>query len=96
MQIGEWVLPTACAEADRWNQPLRIAVEVSAVQVHSSNFAELAEEVLAQTGLVPEGLEIEITGTAPVRDFDRALATLRSHETLGVRIAMDDLGMGYS
>lgn len=96
MQIGEWVLRTACAEAARWSQPLRIAVNVSAVQVHSANFAELVEEVLAQTGLAPERLELEITETALVRDFDRALATLRSLKTLGVRIAMDDFGTGYS
>ena len=96
MQIGEWVLRAACAEAARWSQPLRIAVNVSAVQVHSANFAELVEEVLAQTGLAPERLELEITETALVRDFDRALATLRSLKTLGVRIAMDDFGTGYS
>ncbi|MGN6487215.1 MAG: EAL domain-containing protein [Devosia sp.] len=96
LQIGEWVLRTACAEAARWTVPLTIAVNVSAVQFHSPAFAQTILEVLLQTGLAPERLEIEITETALVRDITRAVATLRQVRGLGVHIAMDDFGTGYS
>jgi len=96
LQIGEWVLRTACAEAARWTVPLGIAVNVSAVQIHSPAFSQTLLEVLLQTGLKPERLEIEITETALVRDITRAVATLRQVRGLGVHIAMDDFGTGYS
>jgi diguanylate cyclase (GGDEF)-like protein/PAS domain S-box-containing protein len=96
LQIGEWVLRTACREAATWPRPLRIAVNVSAVQLHNANFSQLVHEVLLQTGLGPQRLELEITETALIRDLIRALATLRQLKTLGVRIAMDDFGTGYS
>jgi diguanylate cyclase (GGDEF)-like protein/PAS domain S-box-containing protein len=95
-QIGEWVLRTACAEAASWSVPLTIAVNVSAVQIHSPAFAQTILEVLLHTGLKPERLEIEITETALVRDMARAVATLRQVRGLGVQIAMDDFGTGYS
>jgi diguanylate cyclase (GGDEF)-like protein/PAS domain S-box-containing protein len=95
-QIGEWVLRTACSEAASWTQPLIVAVNVSAVQIHNANFAHLVHEILFETGLPPNRLELEITETALVRDLNRALATLRRIKILGVRIAMDDFGTGYS
>jgi EAL domain-containing protein (putative c-di-GMP-specific phosphodiesterase class I) len=73
-----------------------VAVNVSAVQLHNANFAQVIHETLIQTGLRPSRLELEITETALVRDFDRALATLRQLKSLGVRIVMDDFGTGYS
>jgi diguanylate cyclase (GGDEF)-like protein/PAS domain S-box-containing protein len=96
LQIGEWVLRTACTEAARWAADLSIAVNVSAVQLHSPAFSQMLLEVLLQTGLKPERLEIEITETALVRDITRAVATLRQVRGLGVHIAMDDFGTGYS
>jgi diguanylate cyclase len=96
LPIGEWVLRTACQEAATWRQPLTIAVNVSAVQIHSANFAHTVHEVLYETGLSPGRLELEITETALVRDLNRALATLRRIKMLGVRVAMDDFGTGYS
>nr|WP_238243204.1 EAL domain-containing protein [Methylobacterium iners] len=94
--VGEWVLRTACREAASWTQPLRIAVNVSAVQIHSARLSGLVREILVETGLAPERLELEITETALIRDFDRALASLHLLKALGVRIAMDDFGTGYS
>jgi diguanylate cyclase (GGDEF)-like protein len=94
--IGEWVLRTACREAASWAQPLRIAVNVSAIQIHSPGFPALVHEILLQAGLSPERLELEITETALIRDFDRGLASLRLLKALGLRIAMDDFGTGYS
>jgi EAL domain-containing protein (putative c-di-GMP-specific phosphodiesterase class I) len=96
LPIGEWVLRTACLEAASWPRPLSIAVNVSAVQLHSPNFHRTVHEILFHTGLAPHRLELEITETALVRDLNRAIATLRHLKTLGVRIAMDDFGTGYS
>jgi diguanylate cyclase len=96
LAIGEWVLRKACREAATWTQPLTIAVNVSAVQIHNANFAHVIHEILFETGLTPARLELEITETALVRDLNRALATLRRIKMLGVRIAMDDFGTGYS
>ncbi|WP_336490903.1 bifunctional diguanylate cyclase/phosphodiesterase [Methylobacterium nigriterrae] len=96
LQIGEWVLREACREAATWPNPLGVAVNVSAVQIHAPHFVQLVHEVLFETGLRPERLEIEITETAVIRDPARALATLRQVKALGVRIAMDDFGTGYS
>jgi diguanylate cyclase (GGDEF)-like protein/PAS domain S-box-containing protein len=96
LQIGEWVLRAACREAAGWAQPLAVAVNVSAAQLHNVNFARLVHEILLQTGMPARRLELEITETALVRDLDRALAALRQLKALGLRIAMDDFGTGYS
>ena len=96
LQIGEWVLREACREAASWDKPLSIAVNVSAVQIHSPAFSSFVHETLIATGLAPSRLELEITETALVRDQARALLTLRQLKALGLRIAMDDFGTGYS
>jgi EAL domain-containing protein (putative c-di-GMP-specific phosphodiesterase class I) len=96
LEIGDWVLKTACREAATWRSQLTVAVNVSAVQLYNANFAKELHQILLETGLPPRRLEIEITETALVRDFNRALATLRQIKALGVRIAMDDFGTGYS
>ncbi|MGP0092333.1 MAG: EAL domain-containing protein [Xanthobacteraceae bacterium] len=96
LQIGEWVLRVACRDAARWTQPLTVAVNVSATQIHNANLAHTVHEILFETGLAPGRLELEITETALVRDLNRALSTLRRIKMLGVRIAMDDFGTGYS
>ncbi|MEN3230248.1 EAL domain-containing protein [Methylorubrum rhodesianum] len=96
LQIGEWVLREACREAATWPQLLSIAVNVSAVQIHSPHFVGLVHEVLLRTGLAPHRLEVEVTETALISDPNRALLTLRQLKSLGLRIAMDDFGTGYS
>lgn len=96
LAIGEWVLREACKQAASWRQSLTIAVNVSAVQIYSEHFVQLVHEVLLETGLAPDRLELEITETALVRDLNRALNTLRRIKALGVHIAMDDFGTGYS
>ncbi len=96
LQIGEWVTRAACAEAATWINPLRVAVNVSAVQLHAPGFAQFVEGVLAETGLDPQRLELEVTETALIRDLNRALTTLRRLKGLGIKIAMDDFGTGYS
>jgi diguanylate cyclase (GGDEF)-like protein/PAS domain S-box-containing protein len=96
LQIGDWVLKTACREAATWTQPLKIAVNVSPVQLSNPNFVQELHQILLDTGLSPRRLEIEITETALIRDFNRTLAMLRQIKTLGIGIAMDDFGTGYS
>ncbi len=96
LQIGEWVLETACREAAGWKNPLSIAVNVSTVQLHNKNFPQKVHDVLRKTGLSPRRLELEITETALIKDMGRALAALGQLKALGVRIAMDDFGTGYS
>jgi diguanylate cyclase len=96
LEIGDWVIKTACREAATWEQPLTVAVNVSAVQLYNPDFVQELHQILLETGLSPRRLEIEITETALVRDFNRALTTLRLVKALGVRIAMDDFGTGYS
>jgi diguanylate cyclase (GGDEF)-like protein/PAS domain S-box-containing protein len=96
LEIGDWVLRTACREAASWTRPLSVAINVSAVQLYNTDFVKELHEILLETGLPARRLEIEITETALVRDFDRALSTLRQIKALGIRIAMDDFGTGYS
>jgi diguanylate cyclase (GGDEF)-like protein len=96
LPIGDWVLKEACREAATWKMPLKVAVNVSAVQLHSPAFAQELHQILLESGLPAKRLEIEITETALVRDLNRTLATLRQVKALGVDIAMDDFGTGYS
>jgi diguanylate cyclase (GGDEF)-like protein/PAS domain S-box-containing protein len=96
LEIGDWVLKTACREAASWTQPLTVAVNVSTVQLYNADFVKELHQILLETGLPPRRLEIEITETALVRDIKRALTTLRQVKALGIRIAMDDFGTGYS
>ena len=96
MQIGEWVLRTVCQQAAVWPIPLRVGVNVSAMQLHSQAFPAMVREVLLKSGLEAGRLELEVTETALVSDFEHALATLKQLKDLGVRISMDDFGTGYS
>ncbi|MGN8092293.1 bifunctional diguanylate cyclase/phosphodiesterase [Methylobacterium sp. 22177] len=96
LEIGAWVLREACRAAAGWPNPLAIAVNVSAVQLHNPLFVQFVHGTLYESGLKAERLEIEITETALIRDPARALLTLRQLKALGVHIAMDDFGTGYS
>jgi EAL domain-containing protein (putative c-di-GMP-specific phosphodiesterase class I) len=96
MQLGEWVLRTACREAASWPRPLRIAINLSPVQFQHGDLAQLVHQVLLETGLAPARLELEITEGLLIGDFNRAVSILRRLKNLGVRIAMDDFGTGYS
>ncbi len=96
LPIGEWVLRQACTEAAAWPNPLQIAVNLSGVQLRSAGLPSLVHQVLIDSGLAPDRLELEITETALVQDFQRALHSLRQIKALGVKVAMDDFGTGYS
>ncbi|HEY0125390.1 MAG TPA: EAL domain-containing protein [Rhizobium sp.] len=96
LQIGEWVLRKACMEAASWRPPYKVAVNVSAMQFVHADLPRLVMDVLVQTGLPPERLELELTESTIFADRDRALHMLRQIKALGVSIALDDFGTGYS
>ena len=95
-EIGQWVLRTACTEAATWPENIRIAVNVSPVQFRSETLSLKVASILAETGLDPRRLELEITEAVLIADDDAALATLNQLRELGVQIALDDFGTGYS
>jgi diguanylate cyclase (GGDEF)-like protein/PAS domain S-box-containing protein len=96
LPIGEWVLREACREAAAWPKPLKIGVNLSAVQFRHGDLPGLVHAVLLETGLAPGRLELEITESVLVDDLSRAVTILRRLKLLGVHIAMDDFGTGYS
>lgn len=96
LPLAEHLLRLACAEAARWTKPLRVAVNISPLQFRHGDLPGLIETVLAETGLAPERLELEITEGVMITDFDRAMTVLHRIKALGVRIALDDFGTGYS
>ncbi|CCE08588.1 conserved hypothetical protein [Bradyrhizobium sp. STM 3843] len=95
-EIGDWVLRTACAEAASWPSDIRIAVNVSPVQLKSQSLALRVTGALAASGLAAHRLEIEITEAVLIRDDETALEILHQLRAIGVRIALDDFGTGYS
>jgi len=94
--IGEWVLREACREAAHWPEDMRVAVNLSPIQLVQPDLTEMVMRVLLETGLSPSRLELEITESAIITDKIRALHNLRGIKALGVDIAMDDFGTGYS
>ncbi|MCA6125910.1 EAL domain-containing protein [Bradyrhizobium sp. WSM 1704] len=95
-EIGQWVLRTACNEAANWPAHVRVAVNVSPVQFKSETLALKVASALADSGLDPRRLELEITEAVLIADDDAALVTLGQLRALGVHIALDDFGTGYS
>ncbi|WP_444455496.1 putative bifunctional diguanylate cyclase/phosphodiesterase [Rhodobacter capsulatus] len=96
VQIGEWVLCEACTAAMTWPETLRVAVNLSPVQLAHIGLAEAITAALARTGLAADRLELEITETVMMKETRATLATLERLKALGLRIAMDDFGAGYS
>jgi diguanylate cyclase (GGDEF)-like protein len=94
--IGDWVIRQACTAAAGWPGNLHVAVNISAVQFRSPGLVNTIVSALAASGLHPGRLEIEITETVLLQDKDSTLSTLHQLRSLGVRIAMDDFGIGYS
>ena len=95
-ELGEWVLKTACAEAAGWPDHVRLAVNVSPVQLKNDGLALKIAGALAASGLPANRLELEITEAVLIHDDEAALAILHQLRAIGVRIALDDFGTGYS
>lgn len=96
LTIGEWVLRTACREASRLGKPCKVAVNLSPVQFVHNDLAGLIRDILVETALSPSRLELEITESTFIADKTRALHVLRQIKALGVKISIDDFGVGYS
>ncbi|WP_321814896.1 MULTISPECIES: putative bifunctional diguanylate cyclase/phosphodiesterase [unclassified Paraburkholderia] len=98
--IGEWVLREACREAAQWNRdparPTRVSVNVSPLQLEHGNLIAQVSDALADSGLAPELLELEVTEGALMRNPELTARTLATLREMGVRIAIDDFGTGYS
>jgi diguanylate cyclase (GGDEF)-like protein/PAS domain S-box-containing protein len=99
--IGAWVLREACAAAARWRaepagRGLEVAVNLSPRQLGSVDLLDVVSSALEDAGLEPSALCLEITETALMADMRSAMETLRSLKQLGVRLAIDDFGIGYS
>jgi diguanylate cyclase (GGDEF)-like protein len=95
-RIGEWVLREACRTAQSWPEELTVAVNLSPVQFESGDIERMVTSVLAETGLEPRRLELEITETLLLRNNASVMATLNRLKQMGVSIVMDDFGTGYS
>jgi diguanylate cyclase (GGDEF)-like protein len=94
--LGEWVLRKACADAARWPKDVKVAVNLSPIQVMNQNLVPVVVGALAAAGLPAERLEIEITESVLMQNTETTLAALHRLRELGVRISMDDFGTGYS
>ena len=94
--LGRNVLYQACTDAATWSGGETVSVNVSPVQLHSADFAQTVEDILLETGLAPNRLELEITENTLVRDLQAAQTALSGLREKGVRIALDDFGTGYS
>ncbi len=95
-KIGEWILREACRTATSWPDNLTVAVNLSPAQFNSGDIARVVSAALAQTGLAPHRLELEITETLLLRNDQATVTSLNALKALGVSIVMDDFGTGYS
>ncbi|KXI28264.1 putative bifunctional diguanylate cyclase/phosphodiesterase [Paraglaciecola hydrolytica] len=103
IEIGQWVLDTACKQLLHWHvllprhvkRPL-IAVNLSAIQLHSKKLFTGVDHVLNETGLLPQYLELEITESAIIKNPEKIAVVLQTIANRGIRLALDDFGTGYS
>ena len=102
VEMGEWVLREACTQLRQWHadlpdhRRLTVSVNLSALQLHAPDLVDRVAAILSETGLPPRRLVLELTESVLVDDVDDAVAVLERLRSLGVRLAMDDFGAGYS
>ncbi|MCB5188740.1 EAL domain-containing protein [Methylobacillus caricis] len=98
--IGQWVIREACRQHQAWVgaglHPMRISVNISAMQFYQSNFCDVVEKIIRDTGINPSYLELELTESMFMQDADAVMRTLRKLHGLGIKLAIDDFGTGYS
>lgn len=100
LRVGQWVLRTACSQLNDWHQMgfegLRVAVNLSVKQFHLDGLDDMVFEVLDESGLPPDTLELEITESILIEDSEAILRVLNRISEKGVKVALDDFGTGYS
>jgi len=100
VEIGEWVLHTACAQNKAWQdaglKPLRVGVNLSAVQFRQQDLVTTLKRILAETGLAPEYLELELTEGVIMQNAEETITALNKLQGMGLRLSVDDFGTGYS
>lgn len=96
IQLGEWVLRQACAEAAKWPNDVKVAINLSPVQFRSKNLVSIVISAIAAAGIASNRVELEITEAILLQNNETTLTTLHQLRDLGVRISMDDFGTGYS
>ena len=94
--LGEWAIRRACEDAMQWPDTVRVAVNVSAKQFANKGFLAIVTNVLAETQIKPDRLELELTETVFMGDSEATENTFAALKQLGVRLALDDFGTGYS
>ena len=98
--IGDWVMRTACAQAQAWkvtwDKSIKMSVNLSRVQILDENFIHKVQAALQESGLAPELLELEITESAAMENVESTLDCLKQLQQIGVAVAIDDFGRSYS
>ncbi|SFP80667.1 sensor domain-containing phosphodiesterase [Sphingomonas rubra] len=95
-QLGKRILRIACEEAMDWPEHIKVAVNISPMQVHAGDLFKVVRHILTITGLSPRRLQLEVTEGLFLRDIDHTFRELDQLRTLGIQILMDDFGVGYS
>ncbi|MGA2944426.1 MAG: EAL domain-containing protein [Xanthobacteraceae bacterium] len=96
VELGNWIMLKACHDAMRMPKDIKVAVNLSPVQFAKSNVVEAAMFATAESGLATERLELEITEGVLLEESEQNLATLRQLKDMGVSVALDDFGVGFS
>jgi EAL domain-containing protein (putative c-di-GMP-specific phosphodiesterase class I) len=100
IRIGDWVIAQACRQSNQWRThgmpAIPIAINVSAVQFRSRDFADHFAQILGQFKVHPSAVQLELTETALMENIDYTIDALRRFQSMGVTIALDDFGTGYS
>jgi diguanylate cyclase (GGDEF)-like protein len=96
IEIGDWVIQQACADAARWPSSVRVAVNLSVLQFEKTNLLQVVRDALRSSGLPARRLELEITESVLLKEDEATIQTLHQLKALGLRIALDDFGTGYA
>ncbi|MEG0437609.1 MAG: EAL domain-containing protein [Solibacillus sp.] len=98
--LGEWTLTTACHQIEQWNKlhntELRVAVNISATHIIQPSFVQKVCQIISETGVNPNHLELEITENIMLNQSEKSIMVLKQLREMGIRIAFDDFGTGYS
>jgi diguanylate cyclase (GGDEF)-like protein len=99
-EVGAWVLEKSCRQYVEWLElgmgPVRLSVNISAIQFQSGNLPEVVKNILERTGMEPDKLCLELTESIVVKNIDETIITLKELSSLGIKLSIDDFGTGYS